>query len=158
MIVSKAPDNYECPICFGIHSSDSSKTLIRPNDFVYRDDLVTALVNSFFVGQNAGHVIIVPNEHYENIYTLPTKQGHRIFDTAQKVALAMKKAYQCDGITTRSNNEPAGDQHAFHYHFHVFPRYNDDGYHLVQPSHKRLAEPEERAEYARKIQTALEAL
>jgi len=69
----------------------------------------------------------------------------------------MKKVYQCDGITTRNNNEPAGDQHAFHYHFHVFPRYNDDGYNTFQPSDKRLAETEERAEYARKIKTALEA-
>jgi hypothetical protein len=67
------------------------------------------------------------------------------FDVAQKIALAMKEAYKCDGITTQQNNEPAGDQHAFHFHFHIFPRYKDDGYNQVQPKDKRLAEPEERA-------------
>jgi histidine triad (HIT) family protein len=67
----------------------------------------------------------------------------------------MKEAYQCDGITTRQNNEPAGDQHAFHFHFHLFPRYTDDGYNAVQPAEKRLADPAERKEYAAKIKTVL---
>lgn len=157
MIPSNAPENYECPVCLGIQGSDSPKTLVKPSDFVYKDELVSAFINSFFMGKNAGHVIIVPNEHFESIYTLPAEQGHRIFDVAQRIALAMKEAYQCDGITTRNNNEPAGDQHAFHFHFHVFPRYNNDGYNTVQPSEKRLAEPEERAGYAKKIKKALEA-
>jgi histidine triad (HIT) family protein len=130
---------------------------MKPTDVVCKDDLVTAFINSFFVGKNAGHVIVVPNEHFESIYTLPNEVGHRIFDTAQKVALAMKQVYKCDGITTRQNNEPAGDQHAFHFHFHVFPRYNDDGYNAVQPSEKRLADPTERADYAQKIKAALES-
>jgi histidine triad (HIT) family protein len=156
-IKSNAPDNYECPICPGLGGSDSPKTLVKPTDFVYRDDLVSAFINSFFMGENAGHVIVVPNKHYENIYELPAEEGHRIFDIAQRVALAMKEAYSCDGITTRNNNEPAGDQHAFHFHFHVFPRYDNDGYNSVAPADKRLAEPKERAGYAEKIKTALEA-
>lgn len=155
MITSNAPEHYECPICLGLESSDSPKTLIKPADFVYKDDLVSAFINTFFMGKNAGHVIIVPNDHYESIYTLPTEQGHRIFEVAQKVALAMKEAYQCDGITTRNNNEPAGDQHAFHFHFHVFPRYENDGYNSVAPADKRLAEPEERAKYAEKLKKVL---
>jgi histidine triad (HIT) family protein len=153
---SNAPENYECPICLGLQGSESDKTLVKPTDFVYRDELVSAFINSFFMGKNAGHVIVVPNEHYESIYTLPDEVGHRVFDVAKKIALAMKEAYDCDGITTRNNNEPAGDQHAFHYHFHVFPRYDNDGYNSVMPSDKRLAEPEERAEYAAKIKAVLE--
>ena len=133
----------------------SSDTLIKPTDFVYRDEHVSALVNSFFMGKNAGHVIVVPNEHFENIYNLPSAIGHRTFDVAQKIACAMKQAYACDGITTRNNNEPAGDQHAFHFHFHIFPRYNNDTFNNIMPADKRLANPEERAAYARKISTKL---
>jgi histidine triad (HIT) family protein len=154
-IPSNAPADYKCPICLGIKGSDSPDTLIKATDFVYKDDLVTAFINSFFMGKNAGHVIVVPNAHFESIYTLPSNIGHRVFDVAQKIALAMKEAYQCDGITTRNNNEPAGDQHAFHFHFHIFPRYDNDGYNSVLPSEKRLAEPEERAKYAEKIKAAL---
>ncbi len=148
-------DNYRCPICLGVQGIVSSDTLIMPTDVVYQDKLVTAFINSFFVGVNSGHVIVVPNEHYENIYTLPSEYGHRVFDVAQKIARAMKDAYQCDGITTRQNNEPAGDQHAFHYHFHIFPRYNGDGFNMVQPSEKRLADQEERVKYAEIIKSYL---
>lgn len=158
MIASNAPENYECPICLGLQDSGSPKTLIKPTDFVYRDELVSAFINSFFMGKNAGHVIIVPNKHYENIYTLPTEESHRIFDVAKKIALAMKEAYSCEGITARNNNEPAGDQHAFHFHFHVFPRYENDGYNSVAPSDERLAEAEERADYAEKIKSTLDDL
>lgn len=158
MIKSNAPDDYICPICLGAQGVESPDTLMKQSDVVYKDELITGFINSFFVGKNAGHVILVPNEHFENMYILPAKYGHRIFDVAQKVALAMKEVYGCDGITIRQNNEPAGDQHAFHFHLHVFPRYKDDGYNAVQPSEKRLADPAERKEYAEKIKTALEKM
>jgi histidine triad (HIT) family protein len=156
MITSNAPEEYVCPICLGVQGIESSATLMRMTDVVYKDELVTAFINSFFVGKNAGHVIVVPNEHYESIYTLPSDVGHRVFEVAKKIALAMKEVYKCDGITTRQNNEPAGDQHAFHYHFHIFPRYVDDNFNAVQPSEKRLADPTERKGYAQRLRTRLE--
>lgn len=131
---------------------------MKPTDIVYKDELVTAFINSFFVGKNAGHVIVVPNEHFESLYELPLEYGHRVSEVTKKIALAMKEIYACDGITTRQNNEPAGDQHAFHFHFHIFPRYKDDGYNAVQPSEKRLAEPDERAEYAVKLKATLDKI
>ncbi|HUD11217.1 MAG TPA: HIT family protein [Candidatus Saccharimonadia bacterium] len=152
---SNAGDNYKCPICLGLQGDNGPDTLIRETDFVYRDAVVSAFINTFFMGKNAGHVIVVPNHHFESLYTLPTEQGHRVFDVAQKVALAMKQVYACDGITLRQNNEPAGDQHAFHFHLHVFPRYTDDGYNTVLPSDKRLVEPQERESYANKLKVKL---
>ncbi len=130
---------------------------MKRTDVVYTDELVTVFVNSFFSGHNNdGFAIVVPNEHFENLYTLSTECGHRIFEVAQKVAIAMKRAYGCDGITTRQNNEPEGDQHAFHFHFHVWPRYKDDGYNMLKPEQKHLAAPELRASYAQKLRDALE--
>jgi histidine triad (HIT) family protein len=157
MTKSNAPEGYVCPICLGVNKVDSSDTLMRPTDIIYKDALVTGFINSFFIGKNAGHAIVVPNEHFENIYDLPPEVGHRVFDISQKISLAMKSVYDCDGITIRQNNEPAGDQHAFHFHLHVFPRYKDDGYNAVQPSEKRLADPKERADYATKLSAALAA-
>ncbi len=157
MVKSSAPKDYICPICLGIKKIESEQTLMRPTDIIYANNLVTAFINSFFVGENAGHAIVVPTEHYENVYTLPTHIGHHIFDLSQKIALSMKEAYGCDGITIRQNNELAGDQHAFHYHLHIFPRYADDEFNsnVSLPSKKRLAEPTERAEYAKKLFAAL---
>jgi histidine triad (HIT) family protein len=137
-------------------SGGGEGTLIEPSDFVYEDDLVVGLINSFFVGNNSGHIIVVPKDHYENIYTLPDSAGHRVFEVSKKLALVMKEVYGCDGITIRQNNEPAGDQHAFHYHLHVFPRYDEDGYNEILPKDKRLADASERAEYAKRLKASLD--
>lgn len=121
-----APKEYECPICIGVGGIENDATLIRQSDIVYKDDFVMAFISSFFVGKNEGHVIIVPKEHFENLYDLPEKIAHAIVDLSKKVALAVRESYHADGVTIQQNNEPAGGQHAFHYHMHVFPRYKDD--------------------------------
>lgn len=153
MFPSNAPAGYTCPICVGVQQIEDDRTLMRVSDIVYKDDLVTVFINSFFVGKNSGHAIVVPNEHIENVYDMPVATGHRIFEVTQKVAIAIKKAYDADGITIRQNNEPAGYQHAFHYHQHVFPRYINDGYELTPE--RRLADVQERADYAAKLKTCL---
>lgn len=155
MFPSNAPDNYICPICLGTQHIENEHTLMKQADIVYADDMVTVFVNSFFLGKNAGHVIVVPNDHYENVYELPSEVGHHIFDIAKEMAVVMKKVYKTDGITIRQNNEPAGDQHAFHYHLHVFPRYTSDDFNEILPEQKRLADPEERAQYADKLKLSL---
>lgn len=70
------------------------------------------------------------------------------------MALVVRKAYDCEGITLRQNNEPAADQHAFHFHLHVFPRYNDDKFN-TEGSNKRATTLEERQEYIKKIKEQL---
>jgi len=121
---------------------------------VYKDIFVTALINSFFVKNNPGHVIIVPNKHFENIYDLPKEYATQINQAAKKVAIALKKAYGCEGITLLQNNEPAGGQHAFHYHLHIFPRYENDKLHKHMLK-KISTTPEERRHYAQKLKEAL---
>jgi histidine triad (HIT) family protein len=155
MFPSNAPEDYICPICLGVQHIENEHTLMKPTDIVYSDDMLTAFINSFFMGKNAGHVIVVPNVHYENIYDLPSEACHYIFDLAQRMATAIKRTYRADGITIKQNNERAGDQHAFHYHLHIFPRYDDDGFNEILPEQKRLADPEERADYATKLKAGL---
>lgn len=150
-----APQNYKCPICIAIRGEENSDTLITQSDIIYKDDLVTAFISSFFVGKNPGHIIIVPNHHVENIYEISIDHASRIQAIMQKCALALKKAYGCDGISTLQNNEPAGNQHAFHYHFHVFPRYKNDDL-FKNMLDKKLSTPKERKLYAEKIKAALE--
>lgn len=149
-----ASSEYKCPICIGLMNPGNHNTLIVEDDIVFKDDLVTVFVNSFFIGNNPGHVIIVPNKHYENIYDLPENVGHRVFDIAKKMASVLKKVYNCEGITTRQNNEPMADQHAFHFHFHIFPRYKDDNFNQ-EMTHKRFATPSERKQYSDKIKESI---
>lgn len=150
-----APDDYICPICLGIEGVENEHTLLQRNDLVYRDELVTVFMNSFSIDKNPGRVIVVPNAHFENMYDLPPAYGARIFEISQKMALALKELYRCEGITILQNNEPAGNQHAFHYHLHVFPRYTDDRLY-ENISQKQIALPEERQVYAKQLKEWLE--
>ncbi len=87
---------------------------------------MTASVSPRWWPNNPGNIIIVPNQHFEHIYDLPTRYAHCIQDTAKEVAIAFKEVYKCDGVSTRQHNEPAGGQDVWHYHLHVFPRYEGD--------------------------------
>jgi len=149
-----APKDYICPVCLGVRGVMSDKTLLLPQDVVYKDDLVTAFINSFWMKKNPGHVIVVPNEHFENIYDLPDELGIHIHKIARKIAIAMKQSYGCDGITTVQNNEPAGGQHAFHYHFRIFPRYDGDALHANMED-KQFADPAARKSFADKLSKLL---
>lgn len=66
------------------------------------------------------------------------------------MAIAFKRVYGCDGVSTRQHNEPAGNQEVWHYHLHVFPRYvDDDLYDLT--AQRRLTTPDERQPYADRL-------
>jgi histidine triad (HIT) family protein len=145
-----APKEYICPICIGIQGVENADTMLKQADLVYKDDLTSVFMNSFFIDGNEGHLIVVPNKHFENLYDLESEYAHTIMDTVQKMAVVVRTAYNCDGITLRQNNEPAGDQHAFHFHLHIFPRYEGDKFN-TEGTNKRATTLEERQKYINKI-------
>jgi len=149
-----ASPDYVCPICVAISGKETSDTLIRQSDIVYKDNFVTVFISSFFIGKNSGTVIVTPNKHYENIYDLPLKYSSHIAKIAKVIAIAVRNTYKCDGITTLQNNEPAGNQHAFHYHLNIFPRYENDNLHKNMLD-KKTPTPRERAPYAEKLRKEL---
>lgn len=149
-----APEDYKCPICLAVEGVESEDTWIKQADIVYRDELVVVFISSKFVKGHEGHPIIVPVKHFENIYDLPSEFGQRISDVAKNVAIALKKVRSCDGVTVVQNNEPAGDQHAFHYHLHLFPRFEGDHFH-EELTKSRVSDPHERTEYAEALRGAL---
>ena len=151
---SNAPRSYVCPICLGNQGIESKDTLLKQDDLVFRDDLVSVWINSFWIKGNEGHIIIVPNKHFENIYELPDKVGHRIFEVSKLMSKNMKKAYRCNGLTIRQNNELAGDQHAFHYHLHIFPRYDGDNFN-IELTKSFLSDSQDRTQYTQKLQSLL---
>lgn len=148
---SRAPQNYICPICLGNQGIENEHTLLKQKDLVFNDELVSVWINSFWMKGNEGHAIVVPNQHFENLYSIPAEIGGMIFEISQMMSKAMKKAYSCDGITLRQNNEPVGDQHAFHYHLHIFPRYEGDNFNEESAKGGQLSEAQDRAEYAEKL-------
>ncbi len=149
-----APDDYVCPICLAINGVENDETWIKQADIVYRDDLVVAFIGSKFIAGNEGYPLVVPRKHFENLYELPEEDAHHIMHVAQRIAVVLKGVRHCEGVTILQNNEPAGDQHAFHYHMHVIPRFTNDRFH-EELFRTRRSEPEERLKFAEQLRSAL---
>jgi len=125
---SHTPKNYICPFCLLVQGIENEHNSIKQSDIVYRNDQVTSFIGLRKWLNNAGHVLTIPNEHFENIYELPITVSIEVQKTARAIALAMKEAYSCDGTMIIQRNEPAGGQRAWHYHLHVIPRYENDNW------------------------------
>jgi histidine triad (HIT) family protein len=67
------------------------------------------------------HPLVVPKEHVPDIYAMSSDMGAHVMEETIKVARAVKKALQCDGIYLTQSNEPAAGQDVFHFHLHVYP-------------------------------------
>ena len=143
-----APQEYRCPFCLLVQGKESVESHLKQTDIILQTADVTAFMATRKYPNNQGHVLIVPNEHYENIFDLPLDVSEKIHTLSRDVALAMKAEYHCDGIMLRQHNEPAGDQSIWHYHLHVIPRFENDDFHNSQ---KVPFEADERAQYAKKL-------
>jgi len=152
--ITHAPPDYDCPFCHLTKRKEALNDYSRLSDIVWQDETVTAFVASHQYPRNAPNMIVVPNRHYENIFDLPPELGTDLARVAQKIAFALKQVYQCDGISTRQHNEPAGSQEVWHYHIHVTPRYRDDEFYSGI-HHKELMDPETRTQHAARLRAAI---
>ncbi len=102
---------------------------------------VLVLMNPFPL--HPGHALVVPRRHVRNLYEMPEELAGPILSMAARVARAAKRAFKADGITLRQNNDAASDQHLFHFHLHVIPRFDGDHRRFsAQPTLVSLAEQE----------------
>jgi histidine triad (HIT) family protein len=150
---SHLPAGYTCPFCLvvqGVEDEENRKVQTKQKDIVYKDDYVTAFIASLWWTNNKGHVIIIPNHHYENIFDLPIEYATKIHQAAKTVSYALKDCYQCHGISTRQHNEPGGSQDVWHFHLHLYPRYENDNLYGTDGS---LSTPQERLFYAEQLRT-----
>jgi histidine triad (HIT) family protein len=144
-----APSGYACPICKFIQRGVESEHN-KIDDIVYQGNGTSAFISPKWWPNNPGHVMVVPKIHYENIYEIPDDVLSEINCTAKIIALALKGAYHCDGISTRQHNEPAGNQDLWHFHMHVFPRWDKDDLYLNHDKSSYIA-PSDRKPYADKL-------
>lgn len=121
-----APVGYDCPFCRLAKSldgpaQDSSIILVEPRVFSF--------VPLHHYGGIRGNCLIAPRAHHENVLEMPDELGADVFRATRLIANALRDAFDCEGISTRQHNGPAGDQDVWHYHLHVIPRFTNDGLH-----------------------------
>lgn len=74
-----------------------------------------------------GHALIVPKEHYANLYGLPEDLAADAMRLAKKEMALMTQKLSCDGFQLVQNNGETAGQTVFHFHLHLIPRYRADG-------------------------------
>ncbi len=106
-----------CIFCKIANGEIPSATLYEDDDFRVILDLNPA---------SKGHALVLPKEHYANVFELPEDLAAKAFVVAKKVAGKLSAGLGAIGFNIVQNNgEPAG-QTVFHFHIHLIPRYKDD--------------------------------
>jgi histidine triad (HIT) family protein len=90
-----------------------------PASIVYEDEKVVAFMSIRPI--NVGHTLIVPKKHYKNIYEIPKEEVAYLYKIVKKIAYAVQKAVDAEGIRIVQNNGEAAGQVIFHMHVHIIP-------------------------------------
>ena len=73
-----------------------------------------------------GHALIIPKEHYANLYELEESLAGKAMILAKKMVAKMTDVLGCDGYNLVQNNGECAGQTVFHFHLHLIPRSKDD--------------------------------
>jgi histidine triad (HIT) family protein len=141
----------KCPFC-------KILTEELPSSVVYKDEICTVVMD--IQPFNQGHVLVLPNEHFPDLQSLPIDQGQHLFSVAQKLAAAIQNSgIPCEGINLFVADGEAAMQSVPHFHLHVIPRFEGDGFEFqFSPRYAELPTRDELDKNASYIKEALEKL
>ena len=92
----------------------------------------------------AGHALVLPKEHFANLFEIPEDWAADAMKTAQKAAALIKDQMGADGLNIVQNNGETAGQTVHHFHMHIIPRYKGDGQSILwKPGHPSDGELDE---------------
>ena len=109
--------NDNCIFCKLANGEIPTATLYEDDEFRVILDLGPA---------TKGHALILPKEHYANIYEIDEEVAGRAFKLAKKMVTKLTEVLGCDGYNIVQNNGEVAGQTVFHFHMHLIPRYEGD--------------------------------
>ncbi len=121
-----------------------------PAHKVYEDDKTFAFMDIMPMAE--GHTLVIPREPAVTLFDLSEDGAAALIRTTQKVAHAVRTAFDPHGVVcAQFSGAPAG-QTVFHIHFHIIPRWEGVEMNL----HARtMADQDVLAEHATRIRTHL---
>ena len=108
----------DCIFCKIANGEIPSKTLYEDERFRVILDLGPA---------TRGHALVLPKEHFANLYELPEEWCQEAFALAGRMAGRMTVRLSCAGFNLLQTNGEVAGQTVFHFHIHMIPRYYGDG-------------------------------
>ena len=96
-----------------------------PSATLYEDDDFRVILD--IEPASKGHALILPKEHYANLYELDDELAAKAMVLAKKMITKLTAILGCDGYNVVQNNGTVAGQTVFHFHMHLIPRYHGDG-------------------------------
>lgn len=101
-----------------------------------------------------GHALVIPKKHYATLLDVPHEEIKSVAEAVQKVAAAtMVSLSGIEGFNVLQSNNKAAGQVVPHVHFHIIPRYKEDGVHFSWEHGK--SEAEELKKYAAMVKNKI---
>ncbi len=97
-----------------------------PAEKIYEDSDFLAFLDITPV--NHGHTLLIPKQHYKNIFDIPDELISTIAPLIKKLSFAIKQSLGAGGINIAMNNDLVAGQLVFHAHIHIIPRFENDGH------------------------------
>ncbi len=92
---------------------------------IYEDENILAFLD--VAPFTKGHCLVVPKEHFENIFDISSEVLQKIIVTGKHIAEKIKQTLGADGIRLSQSNGKVAGQEVMHFHLHIIPRYENDG-------------------------------
>lgn len=122
-----------------------------PSYTLYEDVGVLAFLDIHPV--HPGHALVVSKHHAADLLVVDQQLNERLIGIVANVARAVKAASGADGLNISTNIGVAAGQVIYHVHWHIVPRYADDGLRLFPQ--KEYASADEAQSMQKNIRDAL---
>lgn len=120
---------------------------------IYENDHFKVILDRFPASE--GHCLIIPKQHFEDIFDMSDLIASKIYPIAKKVAKVLKVVVEADGVNIVQNNGLVAGQTVKHFHLHLIPRKEGDDIVLNKTSNQEVT-IEELAIIADKMRAAFE--
>lgn len=110
-----------------------------PSQILFESDTNLAFLDIFPV--SAGHTIVIPKNHYNNLEDIPVNRLTELYEVVKNVSTLIHKKLNIDGYNILQNNFRAAGQLINHFHVHIIPRIEKDGkFQLLTPKEQMKEE------------------
>jgi histidine triad (HIT) family protein len=97
----------------------------EPCTKVYEDAFSFAFLNTH--PNTHGHTVVIPKRHCRNMLDMEEVTASTLALAVRRVSKGVHEGLKAEGINIIMNNEAPAGQAVFHAHFHVIPRFANDG-------------------------------
>ncbi|MEM6738107.1 MAG: HIT family protein [Bacteroidota bacterium] len=104
-----------------------------PSWKVYENDSVYAFLDINPVTKY--HTLVIPKNHYRNIFDTPAEELREIVSTIKRVATLYQDKLGIHNLQLVNSNGTEAQQDVFHIHFHIVPRRIGDGQNIRWTPH-----------------------